>query len=68
MDRYYYPYYGRLNFYDYMNPYRYRYEYPHYRYPDTYIRNQLSNISQQIYNAGYMAGVTQSAISNNIIY
>lgn len=52
----YYPYYMR------MYPYR---TYPYYPYHYPYIGSQSSTINQQIYNAGYMAGVSQVAYSNN---
>ncbi len=51
--------------YHYFYPYRYPYAYPYSR---AFIGSQVSSINQQLFNAGIMAGVTQSAISNNIMF
>jgi hypothetical protein len=55
----------------YSPPYiRYPLYYPSYPIYSPYriAENQISTINQSLYNAGYMAGVTQAAYSNNIIY
>ena len=53
VDYYRYPYYDRYPIYD--------------RYPSIY-GSQISSINQSIYNSGYMAGVSQTAINNNFRY
>lgn len=56
--------------YPYYNHYRYPYPYhvPYYNhypvYGYGYYGSQVSNISQNLYNLGYQAGVSQNAIVN----
>lgn len=61
----YYPYGYRRDYYP-MNYYRYPYydRYPGYNYYNSNFGSQISTINQSVYNAGYMDGVSQTAINN----
>jgi hypothetical protein len=66
----YYPFNPYFRAYPYTYPYRrlypYGYSYPYHNYGYNILNSQISSVNQSLYNAGYMNGVTQSSIVNQI--
>ena len=62
------PYYSFYPRYTYYRPYHYYPAYYGVSYQQNLLNSQISTVNQNMYNAGFMAGVTQSAVSNNIMY